>query len=164
VDKKTRLLIVVVSVAAVVALVVGGWFFLVFSAPKPQLVCYGPGSLGYPTNSISGGEQRFNFTVVAPFGHWWNMVTIEVLDVNEHAVPTSASGWGLTVVNTLGGLVASYAIQAPSPTWTVGGGAMVWSGQSVLLTAPQSISLAGDGLRVLNSGGCQGTIWMPGAL
>ncbi len=155
---------VVVSVAAVVALVVGGWFFLVFSAPKPQLVCYGPGSLGYPINSTSSGEQRFNFTVVAPFGHWWDMVTIEVFDANDHAVATSASGWGLTVWNTSGSLIASYDIQSPSPSWTMGGEVAVWSGQSILLTAPQSISLTGDGLRILISGGCQGTIGMPGSL
>ncbi|MGC2288546.1 MAG: hypothetical protein WA688_01635 [Thermoplasmata archaeon] len=102
-EKKTQLLVVVVGVAIVAALVIGGWFILVYSAPTPQLTCYAPGTLGPPLVSASGGDQQFNFTVVSPFGHWWDMVTIEVFDVSEHAVPTSASGWGLTVWNASGG-------------------------------------------------------------
>lgn len=158
VNRRTRFAVGLVAVGTMVSGAIGVLYFLPGPPlPAPWLSCSMIG-VGDPQVSTSGEIQRISIQLASVgIEITWNDVYFTLLDPNGSEVPTSAPGWGLSIQNTAGGVLAKYSIQASSPSWTMGGGTPMNTTQRIVLAAPASLSLAGDTLGLLGTGSpCKG--------
>jgi hypothetical protein len=164
VRRRIEILTGLVAGGAAAAVIAVAWLLATPSArPITQPSCsivY----LGSPQVSASSGNQAYNIPVGGGYGGTWSDFAVSISDQNGTPIPTSATGWSLTVQNAQNADVASYDIRASSPAWTDGGGAILSTNQTIVLTAPASPSLIGATFDLLAVGGpCHGqsTVTLP---
>jgi len=128
--------------------------------PNPTPIGPGPYEMGTAAGAEIGGQYQYNSTVLGGWcGAAWGQVSFGIqYSLGGPNLSTTQSGWNLTIHND-SAVVATYDIRATPSIWTTGAAETVRSGESIVLTVPPGVSLAGDYLTaIINLGQYGGSV------